>query len=94
MTKITVLVDKETYRLACIAAAERGTSVSALVRDYLVGLAQSQMTESEFDRLHRLQDLTLAAITHGAAVCGLQTTSRVGAAPARLVPLTLAAWSS
>ena len=35
MKKITVSVDEETYRLARIRAAELGTSVSALVRDYL-----------------------------------------------------------
>jgi hypothetical protein len=35
MKNITVAVDDETYRLARIAAAERNTSVSALVRDYL-----------------------------------------------------------
>ena len=62
MKTIAISVDEETYRLARVEAAARGTSVSALVRDYLVGLAQSQMTESEFDRLHRLQDQTLAAI--------------------------------
>lgn len=62
MKTITISVDEETYRLARIEAAERGTSVSALVRDYLVDLAQNQMPESEFDRLQRLQSQTLAAI--------------------------------
>ena len=36
---ITVAVDDETYRAARIRAAELGTSVSALVRDYLRTLA-------------------------------------------------------
>ena len=39
MKNITVSVDEETQRLARIRAAELETSVSALVRDYLRGLA-------------------------------------------------------
>ena len=39
MRNITVSVDEETHRLARIRAAELDTSVSALVRDYLKGLA-------------------------------------------------------
>jgi plasmid stability protein len=35
MKNLTLSLDDETYRQARIAAAERGTSVSALVRDYL-----------------------------------------------------------
>jgi hypothetical protein len=35
MKNITLSVDEETYRRARIAAAERNTTVSALVRDYL-----------------------------------------------------------
>lgn len=35
MKNITVSVDDETYRLARVKAAERGTSVSAMVREYL-----------------------------------------------------------
>ena len=62
MKNITVSVDNETYRLSRIKAAEAGTSVSALVRAYLTALVQSQEPESEFDRLRRRQDETLAAI--------------------------------
>ena len=62
MRNIIVSVDEDTYRLACAKAAEHGTSVSALVRDYLVTLVQGQVIETEFDRLRRLQDQTLAAI--------------------------------
>ena len=40
MKKITVSIDEETYRLARIQAAELGTSVSALVRDYLKSLVE------------------------------------------------------
>ena len=39
MKNITVSVDEETHRLVRIRAAELETSVSALVRDYLRGLA-------------------------------------------------------
>jgi hypothetical protein len=37
---ITVSLDAQTYRHARIVAAERGTSVSALVKQFLVGLAK------------------------------------------------------
>ena len=40
MKNITVSIDEETYRLARIRAAELGTSVSALVRDYLKSLVK------------------------------------------------------
>lgn len=38
MRNITVSVDDETYRQARIVAAQRDTSVSALVREFLGGL--------------------------------------------------------
>ncbi len=38
MKKITVSLDDETYRVAKEWAATKGTSVSALVRDYLASL--------------------------------------------------------
>lgn len=50
MKNITVSVDDETYRRARIRAAERDTSVSALVREFLNGLASD---DSEFQRLKR-----------------------------------------
>ncbi|MCY3887846.1 MAG: hypothetical protein OXG19_09155 [Chloroflexi bacterium] len=62
MKNITVSVDEETYRLSRIKAAEAGTSLSALVRAYLVDLVQGRVPESRFDRLRRLQDETIAAI--------------------------------
>lgn len=46
MRNITVAVDDDVYRRARIAAAERDTSLSALVKVYLEQLA-SQETESE-----------------------------------------------
>lgn len=42
MKNITVSVDEETHRLVRIRAAELETSVSALVRDYLQGLASGR----------------------------------------------------
>jgi hypothetical protein len=45
---ITVTVDDDTYRLARVKAAERDTSVSALVKQYLADLAQD---EGAFERL-------------------------------------------
>jgi hypothetical protein len=47
---ITVSIDDETYRRARIKAAERDTSVSALVKNFLAGLAAG---ESDFERLKR-----------------------------------------
>lgn len=52
MKNITVTVDDETYRRARVVAAERDTSVSALVRDFLNGLESG---ESRFERLMRLE---------------------------------------
>ena len=52
MKNITVSLDDETYRRARIRAAELDTSVSALVRRYLIDLAGS---ESEFERLEKLE---------------------------------------
>jgi len=59
---ITVSVDAETYRNARIKAAESNTSVSALVRSFLVRLSQGQVVDREYEKLRRLQEETLAAI--------------------------------
>jgi len=48
MKNITVTVDDETYRQARIKAAEQDTSVSALVKQYLLNLASG---DSTFERL-------------------------------------------
>ncbi|HET9028192.1 MAG TPA: hypothetical protein VFN07_11750 [Trueperaceae bacterium] len=52
MRNITVTVDEETYRRARVKAAELDTSVSRLVRDYLIELAAD---DSEFEHLERLE---------------------------------------
>ena len=48
MKNITVSVPDAVYRSARIRAAEEGTSVSALVADYLASLSQDK---AEFERL-------------------------------------------
>ena len=60
MKNITVSVDDATYRRARIAAAERDTSVSALVRRFLSELPEKG---SEFERLERLEKDIRARIT-------------------------------
>ena len=50
MKNITVSLDDESYRRARMRAAERDTSVSAMVRQFLVDVGSS---ESEADRLKR-----------------------------------------
>ncbi len=40
MPNLTLTLDEATYRAARVTAAERGTSVSALVRDHLRQLAE------------------------------------------------------
>jgi plasmid stability protein len=42
MKNVTIALDDETYRAARVRAAELGTSVSALVKNYLQGLSQGQ----------------------------------------------------
>ena len=59
MKNITVSVPDDVHRRARIKAAERDTSVSALVREFLIGLAEE---ESEFDRRRRLQAEVIATI--------------------------------
>jgi hypothetical protein len=54
MPNITVSVPDDVYRAARIRAAERGSSVSGLVADYLRSLSQR---EAEFARLQAQQKL-------------------------------------
>lgn len=53
MKNITVTVDDDTYRLARIKAAERDTSVSALVKQFLADLARDKGT---FEQLVQEED--------------------------------------
>jgi plasmid stability protein len=59
MKNITVSVPDDVYRAARIRAAERGSSVSALVAEYLRSLSDH---EAEFSRLHAQQRLVQAQI--------------------------------
>jgi plasmid stability protein len=52
VANITVSVPDEVYRAARVRAAERGSSVSALVADYLYSLSER---EAEFSRLEAQQ---------------------------------------
>jgi len=56
---ITVTIPEDVYRRARIKAAERDTSVSALVREFLIRLGED---ESDFERRKRLQAEVLASI--------------------------------
>ncbi|MBO0808430.1 MAG: hypothetical protein J2P32_09040 [Actinobacteria bacterium] len=60
MKNITVSVPDEVYREARVRAAERGTSVSALVGDYLSSLSGQA---AEFSRLETLQRRVQGEIT-------------------------------
>lgn len=46
MKNVTIALDEETHRLARIRAAELGTSLSALVKDYLRQLADAPLSAS------------------------------------------------
>ncbi len=61
MRNITVVVPDDVYRTARIRAAERGTSVSALVAEYLGSLSD---TGPEFARLVAQQRRIQAQIEH------------------------------
>jgi plasmid stability protein len=56
---ITVSLPDEIYRKARVKAAERDTSVSALVREFLVNLGEE---ESDFEHRKRLQDEVIASV--------------------------------
>ena len=55
MKNITIAVEDEVYRRARIRAAQKDTSVSALVRDFLIQLANQEDTA---ERLKQLQEQT------------------------------------
>jgi hypothetical protein len=56
---VTVSIPDEVYRLARIKAAERDTSVSALVREFLMKLGEAG---SDFERRKKLQGEVLSSI--------------------------------
>jgi hypothetical protein len=66
---ITVSLDEETYRRARMVAAQRDTSVSALVKRFLLELASG---ETEFERLKRLEREARERVTDFSASENLQ----------------------
>ncbi|MEE8599460.1 hypothetical protein [Euzebya tangerina] len=59
MANITVSVPDAVYRSARIRAAERGTSVSAMVAEFLAG---TDDRDAEFERLQALQGEVIAEV--------------------------------
>lgn len=59
MKNITVSLPDDVYRRARVKAAEHDTSVSALVREFLMKLAEDQ---TDFIRRKQLQDEVIASI--------------------------------
>ena len=59
MRNVTVSLPDEVYRSAKIKAAERNTSLSALVRQFLQSLGEE---EDEFQKLERLQEQAFSEI--------------------------------
>jgi hypothetical protein len=75
MKNITVSVDDETYRNARIHAAQTNTTVSAMVREFLVGLAGGTGLDpksAEFRRLAK-EDVELRNRTSGYSYSGRMT---------------------
>ena len=65
MKNITLSIDDDTYRLACLTAEERNTTVSALVREYLRSCihpmgGQTDPAASLFAALDRAHDFRAA----------------------------------
>jgi plasmid stability protein len=61
---VTLSLPVEVYRRARIRAAEQNTSVSAMVRQFLIEVGTA---ETDFERRRRLQDQVLAALPHFSA---------------------------
>jgi hypothetical protein len=65
MKKITVSVQDEVYRRARITAAERDTSISALVKSFLVELSSAEPDASRLEREERELRARISAFTAG-----------------------------
>jgi len=57
MKNITLKIDEETYRNARIRAAEKGTSISAMVREFLASLPNESEQEAHARRVASLKTL-------------------------------------
>ena len=67
MKNITISLDDETHRLAKLKAAQKGTSVSAMVRAYLNGLIREESRaddsiEPELEKAEQTLDEVIEAI--------------------------------
>jgi hypothetical protein len=65
MKNITVSVDEETYRKARMKAAEQDTSVSALVKNFLVELSSEETDARRLEREERELRARIHAFTAG-----------------------------
>ena len=65
MKNITVTVDEEIYRLARIKAAERDTSVSALVKGFLIELTSEESGAQGLEREERELRARIRTFTAG-----------------------------
>lgn len=59
MRNVTISLPDDVYRRARVAAAERDSSLSAWIRELLVGTMDAR---SDFERRKRLQDEVIASI--------------------------------
>jgi plasmid stability protein len=59
---ITISIEDELYRRARIRAAEESTSVSAMVREFLIEVVHGSKGGDKFDRLLQEQKTLLASI--------------------------------
>ncbi len=66
MKNITLKIDDETYRKARIRAASEGTSVSAMVRDFLIRQA-NESDDRDSRRIAALDELFRIAESRGRA---------------------------
>ena len=62
MKNITVSVDDETYRLSHILAAEKGSSISEMVREYLTGMIRDRASSPTFEELEKDQDELIESV--------------------------------
>jgi hypothetical protein len=54
MKNITLAIDDDAYRIARVRAAELGTSVSAMVKDYLSGLADASLPDPQLQGVREM----------------------------------------
>jgi len=64
MKNITLKIDDETYRMARIRAAHEGTSVSMLVRNFLLSLSSDSEAEAHQRVVAALQEIYAEADAH------------------------------